>query len=188
MQNQFDDRSQHCAANDVSHSLHATSAVCENLAIQVRIMERGADVDLAQADELQAGVVQFGLSLLLSVLAQPSAETVSFARREEIVLRLEQLLAALVREQGGDAAVYDSGILITIPVTMEGGGSVIFRVKLGWKDRYGSALSGIVCQSTIDVPSHERERFRSWLSDASSRLEHRDHEMAEAPSKAGAKA
>jgi hypothetical protein len=170
------------AATNASYSPHATFASCESPIIRHHLLERGADVDLACADHLQANAAQFVEALLLSALRRPSTETVGFARREEIVQHLEQSLTALAMEQEEQASLFASRTSITIPVALGDGASVVFTVHLRWKDRYGPALSMIECRSTIDVPDDDRERFAAWfdgqaahLNQASNRPLHRLH-------------
>lgn len=168
---QFGDGWQRDAATDVSHSPHAAFATHESLTISHHLTDRGADVHLAQADQLQTQVVQFVEALLLSAVCRPSLETVGFARREEIVQHLAQSLAALAMEQEQEATVFDSGTSITIPVTLGDGGSVIVVMLLRWKDRYSPTISEVVCRSTIDVSEHDRESYGAWLSEACPQLE-----------------
>lgn len=167
---QLGDGWQRCAASDVSQSPHAAYSARESPTIRHHLMESGTDVDLAHADELQENVVQFVNSLLLSALCRPSTETVTFARREEIVRHLEQSLAALAMEQEDYAEVFDSSTSITIPVALGGAASVIFVANLRWKDRYGPALSMVVCRSTIDVPDHDRARCAAWFDGQAAQL------------------
>jgi len=168
---------QRYAASNVSQSPHAASTACESLTIQHYLMESGADVDLTHLDELQASVVQFGGALLLSALCEPSIETVAFARRDEVIRLLEQSLATLLKGQKEEAELVDSGTFLTIPLTLGGRGSVIFIVRLCWKDRYGAALSKVVCRSTIDIPDHHRRHCAAWFSGQAARLAQTSDQM-----------
>lgn len=156
------------------------SAACTNLTIRHHLMEHGANVALADADELQEKVVRFGDALLLSALSRPSTETIAIARRPEIIQHLEQSLGALPMEQEEDAEVFDSGTSITIPVALGDTASVVVIVDLRWKDRYGPALSMVVCRSTIDVPDHERGRC-AWFDGQAARLNSASNRMLFSP-------